>query len=126
MQIENQKRYRAFLVILVYLIIAIIGLRYDVDFEKNELHACLIYMVLAFTLTHVSIVDSRITGKPIPSSSYWLVLIFYGIAVPICIIRSHGIRKGVKLIILNSIGFLVVLSLFLYIHSLIYYDGKAF
>ncbi len=121
MQIETQKRYRLFLIVLVYLALAISGFISPEDPERMGLHVYLIYLFFALILTHISIVDSRIEGRPIPVSLYWLVLVFYGIAVPICIIRAHGIKKGLKIIILNLFGFILVLFLSFYIYDSIFY-----
>ncbi len=122
MQIEAQKKYRLFLIVLVYLIIALLGFIIQADINKIESHAYLIYFIFALVLTHITIVDSRITGKPLPFSVYWLVFILYGIAVPICILRAHGIKKGLKTILLHLIGFLLVLFTTGLISNLIFYD----
>ena len=113
MNTEIWKKYRLFLIILVYFIVTGgMGLNIYLNSKKPQPHDVLIWFLLAFLLTHISIVDSKIEGKPLPVFSYFFVLILYPIAVPICIIRAHGIRKGIKIIILHLVGlFLVLLTI---------------
>ena len=103
MKIEGQKRYRAFLILMAYLIMVMSGIRNGTTYFENTSHEFLYIMVLALTLTNICIVDGKITGKPLSIFSYWIVFIFYGIAVPVCIIRTHGI-KGIPLVLLHSLG----------------------
>lgn len=121
MQIELQKKYRLFLIIVAYLTVALIGLGFYVDYDRMEPHGYLVYLIFALVLTHLSIVDSRIEGKPIPVSLYWLVLIAYSVAVPICVIRAHGVKRGLKAILLHLIGLFLVLFISVCIYELIVY-----
>jgi len=93
MNIESQKRYRTFLLIEGYLIVMLEGIAIGVfAFELPVERETLYTLALALVLTQVCIVDSRIVGRPLPLSTYWLVFILYGIAVPICVIRARGLR----------------------------------
>ena len=107
MWIKNQKRYRLFLIFLLYYVIIIIGIRigfsWYVPIERQYLHS----IILALILTHICIVDSRIVGKPLSIFSYWLVFMLYHIAVPVCIIRARGM-KGLGIIICHLLGFVLV------------------
>jgi hypothetical protein len=111
MNIESQRRYRTYLLVLVYLITMMEGIAFGVfTFEISPEREALYTLALALVLTQVCIVDSRIVGRPLPLSTYWLVFIFYGIAVPICIIRARGLR-GMGYVAAHFAG--IILSLIL-------------
>ena len=118
LQIQSQKRYRAFLIVLVYVIMALIGIRYGVHPEVRS-YDFINAIVLALVFTQLCIVDSRIAGKPLSIFSYWLIFIFYGIAVPICVIRAHG-TKGLLIIVAHLFGLLLVLTVSAFITLLLY------
>ena len=105
MGIESQKKYRAFLIIILYFIIALLGLDSYFFSKQIPLHSFVMTLCLAMLLTHICIIDSKIIGKPLPFFSYVFVFVFFGIATPICIVRAHGIKKGVKIILLHLVGF---------------------
>jgi hypothetical protein len=114
MQIESQKRYRTFLIIVAYIIMAMSGVSYASAYYINSPDEFLYTIILALVLTNICIVDSKVSGKPLSILNYWIVFIFYGIAVPVCIIRSHGM-KGIAVIFIHLIGLVLVLSLSSYI-----------
>jgi hypothetical protein len=118
MQIKSQKKYRMFLILLLYVVVALIGIRYGVHPEVRA-YDFINAIVLALVFTQLCIVDSRIAGKPLSIFSYWLVFIFYGIAVPICVVRAHG-TKGLLIIIAHLFGLLVVLVMFSFITLLLF------
>ena len=122
MLIESQKRYRLFLIVIVYLIIAIRGLRNGTYLDMSMDREYLFSVIIALTLTHICIVDSKIVGKPLSIFSYWIVFIFCGIAVPVCIVRAHGI-KGLGIIIIHLMGFVLIFSLSFYITWLFLYGS---
>jgi len=109
MKIESQRRYRTYLIVLVYFIIAMMGIRIGrfqyisrgIDFYYS--------LALALVLTKICIIDSRIVGKPLSIFSYWLVFIFYGYAVPICIIRARG-KFGIVIAHLISLTLVYIIS----------------
>jgi hypothetical protein len=91
--VESQKRYRTFLLVLVYLILFMTGIAdgtsaYGLPEERRTFYT----LAFALVLTHVCIVDCKIAGKPLSIFSYWLVFMLYGIAVPVSIIRVRGLR----------------------------------
>lgn len=91
-----------------YLIVMLEGIAFGVfalelPVEREWLYS----LALGLVLTQVCIVDSRIAGNPLPLTTYWLVLIFYGIAVPICIVRARGLR-GMAYVAAHVIGMLVI------------------
>jgi hypothetical protein len=114
MQVENKKRYRAFLIIMAYLIIAIMGIRSEVIYHENTSYDLLCIVIFALLLTDICVVDSKIVGKPLSIFYYWVVFVFYGIAVPVCIIRAHGI-KGLGIVLLHYIGLSFTMGLSSYI-----------
>jgi len=118
MQIKSQKRYRMFLILLVYIIVALIGIGYGVHPEVRS-YDFINAIVLALVFTQLCIVDSRIAGKPLSIFSYWLIFIFYGIAVPICVIRAHG-TKGLLIIVAHLFGLLLVLVISSFITLLLF------
>ena len=113
--IESQRRYRTFLLVLVYLILMMMGIAdgtstYGLSEERRVFYS----LALALVLTHVGIVDCRIAGKPLSIFSYWLVFIFYGIAVPISIIRARGLR-GLAYVTVHFVGMTLVLIISFYV-----------
>ena len=107
MKIESQRRYRTFLIVLVYLIITIMGIRLGFYQYISRGRELVYSLALALVLTQICIVDSRIVGKPLPIFSYWLVFIFFGIAVPIYIIWIRG-KAGLVIVAAHLIGLILV------------------
>ncbi len=106
MQMESQRRYRTFLIVLVYLIVAIYGVGLSYSFEVNQ-RDFLYSVIIAFVLTQICIVDGKISGNPLLPNTYWLVLILFPVAVPVLIIRAHGI-KGAGILIIHLLGLIFV------------------
>jgi hypothetical protein len=111
MNIESQRRYRTYLLVLAYLIVMTEGIAlgvfaFEIPIERETLYT----LALALLLTQVCIVDSRIAGKPLVPNTYWLVFILYGLAVPICIVRAHGLR-GLGYVAAHFVG--MMMSLFI-------------
>jgi len=105
--VKGQRRYRTFLIVLAYLIMAMMGIRLGI-FQEISLGRNYIYSIaLALVLTQICIVDSKIMGSPLPIFSYWLIFIFYGIAVPVCIIRARG-RTGLVIVAAHYLGLMLV------------------
>ena len=111
MKIESQKRYRTYLIVLVYFIISMMGIRLGFYQYISKGIDLLYSLALALILTEICIVDSRIVGKPLSIFSYWLIFIFYGYAIPICIIRAHG-KFGVVIVAAHLIGLMLVQTMF--------------
>jgi hypothetical protein len=118
MWIESQKRYRRFLIILLYFICVVIGIRIGVSWyvpiERQYFHS----LILALVLSHICIVDSRIVGKPLSIFSYWLVFMLYHIAVPVCMIRARGIR-GLGIVAGHFFGLALVYIIAMIVTSLL-------
>jgi hypothetical protein len=121
MNIERQKRYRAFLIVLVYLIIVMYGISSGIFLGGMLGDRGFFYsIVLAIVLTQICIIDSQIMGKPLSILNYWMVFTFYGIAVPICIIRARGLR-GLGILAIHFVGLTLVYNIAWYVTSLILY-----
>ena len=118
MRIESQKRYRRFLIFLLYFVCVLIGVRIGVfsfvPIERQYFHS----WVYALILTHICIVDSRIAGKPLSIFSYWLVFMLYHIAVPVCMVRARGIR-GLGVLAGHIIGLVLIYITAMIITSLL-------
>ncbi len=122
MNIESQKRYRIFLIVLAYFLMAMMGIRLGI-YQGMSIEREYVYtIILALILTYICIVDSRIVGKPLSIFSYWLVFIFYGIAVPVCIIRARGI-SGFVILAAHFIGLTLIKIIAWFITSLIVYGS---
>jgi hypothetical protein len=117
MQIESQRRYRRFLIVLVYLIEAMVGITLGIYSEPGTREA-LYSISLAFVLTQICIVDSRIVGKPLPPNSYWIILMLSPLSVAICIIRGRGVA-GAGILAAHFVGVVLVLNLFMVVASLL-------
>ena len=118
MWIQNQRRYRTFLIVLVYLIVVTMGIRRGgsqfVPREREFFYS----LMLALALTRVCIVDCRVVGRPLSIFSYWLVFMLYGIAVPNCIIRARGIR-GLGIVAAHFVGIILVFGVSLVVTGLL-------
>jgi len=118
MNIKSQKRYRLFLIVLLYFVYAMIGIRMGafgfVTSQRWVLHT----LLLGLILTHLCIVDCRIVGKPLSVFNYWLVFILFGIAVPLCIIWARGVR-GVLIVAIHFVGLLFVYLAAMFVTSLL-------
>ena len=107
-QVERQRSYRRFLLVLVYLFYAMIGIRLGVSSQGMPREREFFYsLALALILTEICIVDGRIVGRPLSIFSYWLVFMLYGIAVPICFVRARGIR-GLGIVAAHFVGVMLV------------------
>ncbi len=94
---------------LVYLIVMMEGIACGVWALSLPRERELLYsLALALVLTQVCIVDSRIAGRPLPLTTYWLVFMLYGIAVPYCIVLARG-RRGVVYVAAHFVGMALVL-----------------
>jgi len=122
MKIESQRRYRTYLIVLVYLIMAIMGIRLGFYQYISRGWELVYSLALAPILTEICIVDSRIVGKPLSIFSYWLVFMFYGYAVPICIIRARG-KFGLVIVAAHLIGLILVSTVFWIVTSYLVYGG---
>jgi hypothetical protein len=120
MNIRSQKRYRLFLIVLAYFLMAMMGIRLGI-YQSISIEREYVYtIILALTLTYICIVDSRIVGKPLSIFSYWLIFIFNGIAVPVCIIRARGLR-GIGILAVHFIGLMLVYTIACFATYLIVY-----
>jgi hypothetical protein len=122
MNIESQKRYRTFLIVLVYVTTAVTAIALGI-YEEISPEKWFFYSIIqALILTKICIVDSRIVGKPLSTFSYWLIFLFYGFAVPICIIRAHG-KFGLVILAAHFIGLILVCITALLIGDFLVYGG---
>ena len=120
MNIESQRRYRTFLLVLVYFIVMMMGIANGASTSGiSPRREFLFSLALAIVLTQVCIVDRRIVGKPLLISSYWLVFIFYCIAVPICIVRARGLR-GLAYVAAHFVGMVLVAIISLFFTMLLF------
>ncbi len=125
MQVKSQRRYRIFLIVLVYFIMAMMGVRLGISSGVMSREREIFYAyTLSLLLTQICIVDSRMVGQPLSIFSYWLIFIFYGIAVPVCIIRARG-KAGLVIVGAHFICLMLVKIIFWFITSLIMY-GRFF
>ncbi len=122
MNIESQKRYRTYLIVLVYLIIAMKGIRLGYYNYISTGIGYIYSLALALILTEICIVDSRIVGKPLSIFSYWLVFMLYGYAVPICIIRARG-KFGFVIVAAHFFGLILAHTIFWIVTSLLVHGG---
>jgi hypothetical protein len=122
MKIESQRRYRTYLIVLVYFIISMMGIRVGFYQYISKGIDLLYSLALALILTEICIVDSRIVGKPLSIFSYWLIFIFYGYAVPICIIRAHG-KFGIVIVAAHLIGLILVYTISFFITDFLAHGG---
>ena len=124
MQIESQRKYRRFLIVLVYLIMAMMGIRFGIYQDISRGRQIIYSIALGLVLTQICIVDSRIVGRPLSIFSYWLIFIFYGVAVPVCIIRARGL-SGIGILVAHFVGLMLVQIISSVVTSLLVY-GRFF
>lgn len=119
MQIKSQRRYRTFLIVLVYFIMVMMGITIGRSSDGMPREKGLFYsLMLALVLTKICILDCRIVVKPLLTSSYWLVFMLFGIAVPICIIWRRGIA-GLGIVAAHYVGMILVQIISLIVTSLL-------
>jgi len=118
MNIESQKRYRLFLIVLLYSVWVTIGIRMGAYGDESAARQVLNSFLLALILTHLCIVDRRIVGKPLPTSFYWLVFILFGVAVPVCIVQARGVR-GIVIVAIHFVGIVLVYLAAMFVTSLL-------
>ena len=111
MKIESQRKYRTYLIVLVYLIMAMMGIRLGYYQHIPKQIGFFYAIALSLILTEICIVDSRIVGKPLSIFSYWLIFWFYHVSVPICIIRARG-KFGLVIVVAHFIGLMLVQTIF--------------
>ena len=111
MKIESQRRYRTFLIVLAYLIMAMMGIRLGYYQYISRGRELVYSLALGLVLTQICIVDSRITGKPLSIFSYWLIFWFYHVSVPICIIRARG-KFGLIIVVAHFMGLMLIQAIF--------------
>ncbi|MFN3165728.1 MAG: hypothetical protein ACE37H_01550 [Phycisphaeraceae bacterium] len=46
--------------------------------------------------------DAAIAGRPLPTMSLWIVLLFWPIALPVCVIRARGLVPGLALVLIHA------------------------
>ena len=93
---------------LVYLIMMMEGVALGFfDLEIPPEREALYTLAFALVLTQACIVDSRIAGRPLPPTTYWLVFMLYSIAVPYCIVLARGLR-GLVYVAAHLLGMLLV------------------
>ena len=122
MNIQSQRRYRTYLIVLVYLITAIMGIRFGYYQNISRGREIVYSLALALILTEICIVDSRIVGKPLSIFSYWLIFWAYHISVPICIIRARG-KFGLVILAAHLIGLILVHALSSLIMTFLVHGG---
>ena len=122
MRIENQRKYRVFLIGFAYFIMAVMGIRLGISPHGMPKEMEYFYsLMLALVLTHVCIVDGKIVGKPLSIFSYWIVFWLYSIAVPVCMVRSRG-WTGLKIVFIHFFGLILTQFLSSFITFLLVYD----
>ncbi|MGD8499345.1 MAG: hypothetical protein PVJ86_01785 [Phycisphaerales bacterium] len=125
MQIESQRRYRRFLIVLVYLVYAMMGIRLGISSGGMPSEREVFYsLALGLVLTQICIVDGRIVGRPLSIFSYWLIFMLYGIAVPICFIRARGIA-GLGILAAHFVGVMLAQIISRFVTGLLVY-GTVF
>ena len=122
MKIESQRRYRTYLIVLAYLILAMKGIRFGYYQYISKEIEFFYSLVLALILTEICIVDCKIVGKPLSIFSYWLVFMLYGYAVPICIIRARG-KFGIVIVAVHLIGLILVSTISILITDFLVHGG---
>jgi hypothetical protein len=120
MSIESQKRYRTFLFLLLYIILIISGISIGMspDGSPEGRIGLLFSLIIALILTQICIVDSKIAGKPLSIFTYWVIFIFYGIAVPICVIRARGL-SGLKYLLIHIVCMFIMLFISIVVTRLV-------
>lgn len=108
MTIESLRKIRTFLIVLVYLVTSMFGIRFALPLYMG-LRGYLYNLVIGIIIAYICIIDSQISRKPLPTSTYWLILIFYPISIPICLIRSHRF-KGILIFAIHLIGIVLIFS----------------
>ena len=101
-----QERLRHVLGFSLYCL-AVVWSLIEVRYPISGVPYLLFAAAFAVTMTYWCIVDSRVAGRPILHSFYWLIFLLWPIAVPIYLIWARGLR-GLGFALLHAIGLLGV------------------
>jgi hypothetical protein len=85
----------------LYVLVAILGLR-EALLPPGRLGSdYLLALGIGLALTALVAIEARLVDKPLPLTAWWVILLFWPVAVPGCII---GLRKlaGVKLVLFHT------------------------
>lgn len=89
-------------------LVAFVGFYSGIQNESHETSLTDFVLSLALGVTGASYTAlvGRRCGSPIPRNSLWLLVLFWPIAVPLCLMWAHGKRGWWKV----PVGFLAVLG----------------
>ena len=113
MWVRNLRKYRTFLIVFLFLVEILMGIRTGYFIELG-IEKFLYAIAVGLAVAKICEVDSRIVGKPLPINSFWLIFFFYSIAAPICLFRTRRM-KGLLIFAAYYIGILFVYGTFFYI-----------
>ncbi len=108
MNIESLKRYRTFLIVYVYIIVAIYGTRAALPIDMG-LRGYLFGLVISFAVAYICIIDSHITRKSLPMPIFWFILAFFPASVLFYFTIAHGL-KGLMFCAFHFIGIILIFS----------------
>ena len=91
----------------LYGLAAIAGVRAALLPPERSYSGVLLSFAIGMVLAFLVSIDARIVGKPLPRTAGWLVLIFWPVAAPACVI---AVRKWAGLgMVLGHAALLIVL-----------------
>ena len=104
-----QRRIRAHMLILLFLVSILWGLHSALTWQSEEVRLAL-SLLTAFVVTQCCIADSKVVGKPILLSFQWLMFLFWGISAPLYLVWTRRLR-GIGL----AIGYGLLLLILFYL-----------
>ena len=105
---KKLRRYRNFLIICIYFLYSLCGVRRAL-FEGIQFADVAISFVLSAAMVRFCAVDSRCRGKTLLLSFHWIIFFTWPISVPIYLWWTRGI-KGIGWVVLNIILLIVMCS----------------
>ena len=119
---KKLQRSRNFIVICIYLLFALSGVR-GALFEDIQRADILISLALSVAMVKFCAVDSRCRGEPLLRSFHWIIFFSWPISVPTYLLWSRGI-KGIVWVVLYVIS-LVVLYIIILIVTIYLASGES-
>ena len=118
----SPKTFKKVVVVFIYLLIALWGVRRALLQEMRPIDL-IICVTISFLMVQFCVIDSRIRGKPVLHSFRWMIFFTWPISVPIYLLWSRGV-KGIGPTVLYVLSIILTQVLAFHVTGyLIYGEG---
>ena len=81
------------------------------NYQDARESAWLIGLLWAICLVLWCREDAILAGRPLPTMSLWVVLLFWPFAVPVCVLRIYGVFYGFLLVFMHAVIYCLAYTL---------------